>query len=292
MLDPRKPLPTRFRALFALEGKGGDRCSEAIQKALESEGSTLLRHELAYALGQMRSEKAVEKLASILEDEGEEAIVRHEAAEALGAIGTKECLPPLKAHVHSDIKEVRETCELALKRIESGKDAGGVRGSDGTKKERLAHEHVSGEEPFLSVDPVPAWSSDTPQHLAEETLLDDSQSPWERYGAMFLLRNRGGERSARALASALGTSDSALLKHEVAYVLGQLQEVGSGAQEALMESLRNRREHPMVRHEAAEALGSLGVEGTRSLLERFRHDPQPVVADSCRVALDMIDDCE
>lgn len=44
----------------------------------------------------------------------------------------------------------------------------------------------------------------------------------------------------------------------------------------------------MVRHEAAEALGSLGdEEGVEDTLRRFLDDPEQVVRDSVIVALDM-----
>lgn len=44
----------------------------------------------------------------------------------------------------------------------------------------------------------------------------------------------------------------------------------------------------MVRHEAAEALGSLGdVEGVEETLKKFVNDPEQVVRDSIIVALDM-----
>jgi deoxyhypusine monooxygenase len=42
---------------------------------------------------------------------------------------------------------------------------------------------------------------------------------------------------------------------QVAYVLGQLQNKAASA--ALSNIIRNANEHPMVRHEAAEALGSI-----------------------------------
>lgn len=42
---------------------------------------------------------------------------------------------------------------------------------------------------------------------------------------------------------------------QVAYVLGQLQ--NKAASDALSVVLKNVCEHPMVRHEAAEALGSI-----------------------------------
>lgn len=44
----------------------------------------------------------------------------------------------------------------------------------------------------------------------------------------------------------------------------------------------------MVRHEAAEALGSLGdEEGVEECLKKFINDPEQVVRDSIIVALDM-----
>lgn len=44
----------------------------------------------------------------------------------------------------------------------------------------------------------------------------------------------------------------------------------------------------MVRHEAAEALGSLGdEEGVEDILKGFLNDPEPVVRESVIVALDM-----
>jgi deoxyhypusine monooxygenase len=45
---------------------------------------------------------------------------------------------------------------------------------------------------------------------------------FQRYRALFALRNRGGGEAVAVLGEAFGCS-SALLKHEVAYVMGQLQ---------------------------------------------------------------------
>ena len=44
----------------------------------------------------------------------------------------------------------------------------------------------------------------------------------------------------------------------------------------------------MVRHEAAEALGAIADPECIKLLEDYRSDPEPIVADSCVVALDML----
>jgi deoxyhypusine monooxygenase len=49
-----------------------------------------------------------------LENGEENPMVRHEAAEALGAIGSKEILPLLAKHSNSDERVVKESCLIAL----------------------------------------------------------------------------------------------------------------------------------------------------------------------------------
>ena len=75
---------------------------------------------------------------------------------------------------------------------------------------------------------------------------------------MFALRNIGDETSIKALASSLNDS-SALFRHEVAFVLGQV--ASPYAASKLTSRLRDPNESPMVRHECAEALGSLASPG-------------------------------
>ena len=91
--------------------------------------------------------------------------------------------------------------------------------------------------------------------------------------------------AVQALAS--GFSDpSALFRHEIAFVFGQLSHPASIP--SLVSALSNTKEESMVRHEAAEALGSLGdEEGVENILRRFLNDPEQVVRDSVVVALDM-----
>lgn len=82
------------------------------------------------------------------------------------------------------------------------------------------------------------------------------------------------------------TDSSALFRHEIAFVFGQLSHPASIP--ALTEALSNLNESSMVRHEAAEALGSLGdEEGVEETLKKFLNDPEQVVRDSIVVALDM-----
>lgn len=120
-------LALRFRALFSLKHLA---CMnppteetipaiEAIATAFVSP-SALLKHELAYCLGQTRNMAAVPFLRRVLEDKGEDSMCRHEAAEALGALGDMDSLEVLRSlrDNEAEVEVVRETCDIAVERIE------------------------------------------------------------------------------------------------------------------------------------------------------------------------------
>ncbi|KAB2602251.1 deoxyhypusine hydroxylase-B-like [Pyrus ussuriensis x Pyrus communis] len=254
LLDPARPISERFRALFSLRNLKGPAPRDALIAA--------------FALGQMQDVDAIPALVAILNDFSLHPIVRHEAAEALGAIGLESNVPLLKNTLALDpAQEVKETCELALNRIEQLKDAG----CQSNDENHLLCQFILLHLPLL---------------VLQEVLLDENKSMYERYAALFALRNDGGDEAVTAIVDSLG-SNSALLHHEVAYVLGQLQ--NKAASTALSNILMDRNEHPMVRHEAAEALGSIADDRSVSLLEEFARDPEPIVSQSCEVALSMLE---
>lgn len=74
----------------------------------------MFRHEVAFVLGQAQEEASVEALKDSLEDANENEMVRHECAEALGAIATPYCFRILKNYLKDDKRVVRESCEIAL----------------------------------------------------------------------------------------------------------------------------------------------------------------------------------
>jgi deoxyhypusine monooxygenase len=126
----------------------------------------------------------------------------------------------------------------------------------------------------------------------EKALLDTDLPLFLRYRAMFGLRDLASPPdlptaipAVQALAK--GFADpSALFRHEIAFVFGQLSHPASIP--ALTAALSNVEEASMVRHEAAEALGSLGEEdGVEDILKGFLDDKEQVVRDSVIVALDM-----
>ena len=135
-----------------------------------------------------------------------------------------------------------------------------------------------------SVDPAPASDGNIVSNL-RNTICDEDEKMFQRMRALFALRNIGGEESVDALAAAFGSA-SALLKHEIAYVLGQMQD--DHAVPHLIERLEDLDEDVMVRHEAAEALGAIGNRSAMTTLEKFVNDEEIVVAESCEVAIDLL----
>lgn len=270
LADQSQPLTNRFRALFTLRNLGGHEAIDYISKCFD-DPSALLKHELAYCLGQMQDEYAIPYLIRVLKDKKQETMVRHEAGEALGAIGSPEVLNVLREYSSDPQIEVAETCQLALQRIE-------------WLNEKSSQESKNlSTNPYKSIDPAPPSQTEDTETL-KNILLDESRPLFERYRAMFSLRNKGDEDSVLALADGLKCR-SALFRHEIAYVLGQMQHEAAIPQ--LIENLEDLKESAMVRHECAEALGSIAKDQCLTALEKYSKDQERVVKESCVVALDM-----
>ncbi|THZ50568.1 deoxyhypusine hydroxylase [Aureobasidium pullulans] len=291
LTSENEALAARFRALFSLKYLA---CQEprtentipaidAIAAGFASP-SALLKHELAYCLGQSRHDAAVPYLQKVLSDREEDPMCRHEAAEAIGALGDKASLKLLIERRDDESEEtvVKETCDIAVGRIE-------WEHSDAGKLEKLK------QSDFASIDPAPPLAIAAKQPSIaelEQTLLDAKLSLFDRYRAMFALRDLCSPPDLPTAVPAINalargfTDSSALFRHEIAFVFGQLSHPASIP--ALTGALSDLKESSMVRHEAAEALGSLGdEEGVEETLKKFLNDADQVVRDSIIVALDM-----
>lgn len=275
-------LANRFRALFNLKGvaeefeKNPEDARKAIKYISETfaDSSELLKHEVAYVLGQTKNLEGAPVLRDVLIDNDQQCMVRHEAAEALGALGDVGSLPVLEKYFKEDpLLEIRQTCELAIGRIK-------WQNADGSKKEQLQ------ESLYSSIDPAPPLALEKDYKITElKEILNNQEKPlFERYRAMFRLRDIGNDEACLALAS--GFDDpSALFKHEIAYVFGQIG--NPVVVPNLVEVLGREHEAPMVRHEAAEALGSIATDDVLPILQNHLEDKDDVVRESAIVALDM-----
>lgn len=169
-----------------------------------------------------------------------------------------------------------------------------------------------------TTDPAPSFDDDSQYTDVQlnSILMDSNQPLFHRFQALFTLRDRilqaiDSDKLSENLGSLLGqglfSAGSALLRHEVAFVLGQLSL--SSTVNQLNECVKSENEHPMVRHEAAEALGSvlgsleskflskhsksqidsLVEEEARNVLVKHANDSVQLVRESCVLALDIAD---
>lgn len=191
-------------------------------------------------------------------------MVRHEAAEAMGALGFTDFLPILEKYSQDPDPAIVDTCVLAIDRINYMNDPANQKKSTSV---------------YSSVDPAPPSTETKDVQVLASELIDPNLALFKRYRAMFGLREIGTEEAVLALCEGLKDTTSALFRHEVAYVLGQIQNPISVP--ALASSLRNKEEVHMVRHEAAEALGSVASPEVFEILNEFKDDPEQVVSESC-----------
>jgi hypothetical protein len=79
LLDTDQPLPKRTHAAFYLRTMGTAEAAEVISLALrDRKNGSLMRHELAYILGQMQFNCVAPVLIDLLSEETEDILVRHE----------------------------------------------------------------------------------------------------------------------------------------------------------------------------------------------------------------------
>jgi len=270
LLDTTLPISKRFRCIFTLRNLKTIGAIEALALGLHDK-SALLKHEIAFCLGQMEDPHAIPILIGVLRNKEENSMVRHEAAEALGAIAQPDSIDVLREYQNDPVIEVAETCQIAIDRIQWVQE--------NKKRSKSLPAKL-----FDSVDPAPAFEDSIPTEQLKSIFLNTSLSLFERYRAMFSLRDRGDTESVLALAEGL-SDKSALFRHEIAYVMGQLQH--PAAVKSLSKTLNNNSENPMVRHEAAEAIGSIATEDSLPLLSGYLQDKADVVRESCLVALDI-----
>lgn len=138
----------------------------------------------------------------------------HRAPQALGAIGAAAGVPTLRRNfeLESNDVEIRETCRIAL-------DFCAWQQSGDDKEYNAPAACACMLSAYDSRDPAPAHPAHEPlSHAQVGAILRDSSRPlFERYRAMFSLRNKGGAEAARELGRSLVEDESsALFRHEVA----------------------------------------------------------------------------
>ena len=219
ILDDTQHIAKKMRALFYLRNILTEESVNILCKAFTSK-SVLLKHEVAYVLGQMRLENAIETLINVLSNSLENEIVRHEAGEALGNFFYRDdIVDALEINCRCRCIPVEETCYLALQKI------------------KMKSNYVS---PFDSRDPaLPLEGMNLDE--AKRIFLNDKECLYKRYQAMFYLRDAAEYTNTIDILGQGPRAKSALFKHEVSYVFGQIQTADSV--KYLVEFMRDENEH-------------------------------------------------
>jgi len=120
-----------------------------------------------------------------------------------------------------------------------------------------------------------------PNH--KDTLLNLQSSKDDRIQAAFRLENIADEDSIKAMAKAMFTDPSPIVRHECAFALGETA-TPKLAGPYLMQAIESDTSI-FVRHEALMALGTLGDEAFIPFVKRFLNDTEPDIAESAEIAL-------
>ncbi|KAK1347928.1 deoxyhypusine hydroxylase [Hamiltosporidium tvaerminnensis] len=274
----------KMRALFYLRNINTIESVLIIISAFHNE-SVLLKHELAYVLGQMRNPSCIDTLKNVLRNTEENEIVRHECAEALGNFLDKKNIEFLKSFYEDASIPVRETCYLAVRKIENHHQLNNkieVETNENSINEYSVDDFVKFDKieisEFDSYDP--AYPLIIDDYILESIYLYH-RDIYFRYGAMFSLRNK---KNVDVLVKGF-IDPSALFRHEVAFVLGQLRMKESIPH--LKTVLADENEHDMVRHECAEAIGAIGTDECYEILKEYLQCDADIVRESAEVALDI-----
>lgn len=124
------------------------------------------------------------------------------------------------------------------------------------------------------------------QDYAKIVLDVKSRRKEERIQAAFHLENAKEDESIKSLIKALETDPSPIVRHEIAFSLGETAHPTLAAP-ALMKAVEFDK-NVFVRHEAVLALATLGKPEFIPFIERFVNDPEIEMAESAEIALERI----
>lgn len=230
--------------------------------------------------------KAIEEFFEQILSEDHSSIVIHEAVEGYANLNPSNIKNLLEKFKGIDDELITETWDLALE-LNKWQEETQMGESEGLDLKKLKH---------ATNDPAPPFNPEKSDNYRsvewlKDLLLNPKELIFDRYRAMFTLREIGTEEACEALWLTLSDDHSAdcsaLLKHEIGFVLGQMgRNFASVWTPFLIKAVENEEEAGVVRHEWVIALGNI-TDKTEVML-KYSQDPDPIVRESCQVAQDMV----
>ena len=282
--DPSSKIWDKYDALFILRTHNTDLSIKTLIKNYNNlKKSHLLKHEVAYILGQMKNPIAIDFLIKILHDKKQGAVVRHEAGEALANFPEekKRILEELKKLKDNDISLIKSTINISIKKLENY-----------DKEKNNYNKYIEG-----NIEPADPMSETEINFFLKKIkkekenllsiLLDLKIDEFIRYRIMYYLRNLEDEKSIKILCELLKFENrkfiSPLMRHELCFILGQLNSKAkfNFVKEILEFVIRDTTELGVVRHEGL--LGYYAIYGYDQVIEDMKKDKCPIVYESAFV---------
>ncbi len=120
----------------------------------------------------------------------------------------------------------------------------------------------------------------------KKIILDPKSSKDQKIQAAFKLENIADESSIKAIAKAMLTDPSPIVRYECAFSLGETA-AAKQAGPFLMKAVETDTS-PFVRHEAMMALGTLGDPSFIPFVKKFLTDSDPNISESAEIALERL----
>ena len=121
----------------------------------------------------------------------------------------------------------------------------------------------------------------------KKIILDLKQKKEDRIQAAFHLENIADEDSIQALAKALETDPSPIVRHECAFALGETACPKLAAQP--LKKACEKDPNIFVRHEALLALATLGDKTNLTFIQKFLKDKDPEIVESAEIAIQRLE---
>lgn len=293
--SPTAGVCEKYLAILALKHYKNDEAAKALEEGYPFLGeSELLRHDVMYWMGQMRATNSVKFLIERVHDVNEKSVVRHEAGEALSnMIDIKEqIIPELEKHWDSPDTLLRSTVRVGVPKLKTinensryGKKYGGTMEpaepfNQAEVEEYLAKKNI----------PTPTSHAELLEKVHEELKKSyDDVDEWTKYRLIYFLRDTNDKRSKEILSDMLLAKNrgatSPLLRHELCFILGQVNNNEECIHAALKEASLDEEEHPVVRHEAI--LSFYDITKDEAFVDQFFKHPNQLIRESVELASKM-----
>eukprot|EP01017_Pseudomicrothorax_dubius_P014855 TRINITY_DN1736_c0_g1_i1.p1 TRINITY_DN1736_c0_g1~~TRINITY_DN1736_c0_g1_i1.p1 ORF type:complete len:309 (+),score=100.75 TRINITY_DN1736_c0_g1_i1:100-1026(+) len=282
------PTSEKYKAVFTLRTFGDPEAIEYLKEAFPYvDDSNLLKHEIAYAFGQLKHRELTEEfLLKVLHNEEENEVVRHEAGEALSNFLDEKINEVLEKYVKHSSSLIAETCQLGLHKY----------------REREIALKRCGNQYGGTIEPAPAFTVEELRENFADKFTDSADAAsaaiaicedpsielFKKYRTIYYLRDTKTRDCLQALGKLLiSQKTSPLFRHEVAFILGQLAPESEAVLDQLRESIYNESEHEIVRHESLMAVSS--ITKNKELIRSFVGHSSKIISDSAEVAVDLMD---